>query len=244
MKAKILIFENDVYIAEEMAIRLRNAGYQEIAIAISKNQALKALEVSYPDIAILDIRAPGDKEAGINIAKFIRQKQAIPIIYFTAHPNDKSFVYDTKPNAFIEKPNYVDVVHAIDIAVQNFYKKNNPIAKEDLDLPLFSKKFLFILKNGIYFKIKNEDILYVKADHGCIIIHTIEGNFPYSSTIKRFAEQLDDPYFISVHRSYFINFRHIDSFDTQHVSIVKNKIPMSKTGSKALLKIVHRLRAK
>jgi AmiR/NasT family two-component response regulator len=68
MNTKVLVFEDEVYTAEEIAIRLKNAGYTDVDIAVTKNQAFKAIEKSYPDIAILDIREPNDKEAGIKIA--------------------------------------------------------------------------------------------------------------------------------------------------------------------------------
>jgi len=241
MEAKILIFEDDIAVVQEIAIHLKNLGYKDVTTTISKEQALKAIEVSYPDIAILDIREPNDSEAGINIARRLNTIKPIPIIYMTAYPEDKLLTYETRPNAFIEKPNYVDVFHAIDIAVRNFYT----LKKELAHLPVFDENSIFILKNGVYFNVKQEDILFVKADNGCIIIHTSNGiTFPYSSTIKRFADQIKAPNFQLVHRSYYINARHINSFNREHVTLGNKKIPMSKSGYEDLLKRVRRFKSK
>lgn len=240
MEAKILIFEDDVNVLQEIAIHLKNLGYKDVTTVVSKVQALKALENSYPDIAILDIREPNDPEAGINIARQLNAKKPIPIIYMTAYPEDKLLTYETSPNAFIEKPNYVDVYHAIDLAIRNFYT----ITKEDAHLPVFDDDSIFILKNGVYFNVKKEDITYVKANSGCIIIHALDNTFPISSTIKRFAEQINSPYFLLVHRSYFINTRHINSFSREQISVSNVTIPMSKSGYDYLIKRIKRLKAK
>ena len=246
MNTKILVFEDDVYIAKEIAIRLKDAGYSEVNIAHTKKQTFHLIEKNYPDIAILDIREPQDKEAGIKIAKHIKQKKPIPIIFFTAYPEDKRIIYDTKPNAFIEKPNLADVIHAIDLAVRNFYGADldEKIKEKNEDVHYFSRDSLFILKKGVYFKVNHKDILFVKADSGCIIINTSERVFSYSSTIKRFIEQINDPNFLRVHKSYLINFQHITSFNNQQVTILKEEIPMSKRGYENLINVTRRLKSK
>jgi DNA-binding LytR/AlgR family response regulator len=244
MNTKVLVFEDEVYTAKEIAIRLKNAGYTDVDIAVTKNQAFNAIEKSYPDIAILDIREPNDKEAGIKIAKYLRHKNPIPIIYFTANPDDKPVIYDTKPNAFIEKPNYKGVIHAIDLAVRNFYGDVDGGEESEEDPHYFSKDYLFILKKGLYCKVKHEDILYIESDSGCIIIHTSGGKFSYSSTIKRFMEQVKDPNFLRIHKSYLINLLHIESFNNQQVTILGKEMPMSKRGYENLLSVVRRLKAK
>ena len=246
MEAKILIFEDDINVIQEIAIHLKDLGYKDIVTAVSKEQALKAIGMTYPDIAILDIREPNDPEAGINIARRLNAIKPIPIIYMTAYPEDKLLTYDTLPNAFIEKPNYVDVFHAIDIAVRNFYviKEKSNVAFADDNSVFALEEFIFILKNGVYFKVNKKDILFVHADKGCIVINSLDNIYPISSTIKRFAEQIRDPLFLLVHRSYYINTRHIDSFERGQISVGDTKIPMSKSGYDELLKRIRRLRAK
>lgn len=240
MEAKILIFEDDVNVIQEIAIHLKNLGYKDVTTAISKAQALKAIEASYPDIAILDIREPNDSEAGINIARLINSIKPIPIIYMTAYPEDKLLTYETRPNAFIEKPNYVDVFHAIDIAVRNFYT----LSEEDTHLPVFDDGTIFIRKNDVYVKVIEKDIIFVRADSGCIIINTLDNTIPISSTIKAFAGQINDPYFVLVHRSYYINIRHIDSFNREQITIRNTEIPMSKLGYERLIKRIRRLKSR
>jgi DNA-binding LytR/AlgR family response regulator len=244
MNTKVLVFEDEVYTAKEIAIRLKNAGYLDVDIAVTKKQAFKAIENSYPDIAILDIREADDKEAGLKIAKYLRQKNPIPIIYYTANPDDKPGIYETRPNAFIEKPNIENVIHAIDLAVKNFHGEVDEVLKNEEDPHYFSKDYLFILKKGLYCKVKHEDILYVESDSGCIIIHTSGGEFSYSSTIKRFTEQVNDPNFLRIHKSYLINLFHIESFNNQQVTISGKEMPMSKRGYENLLSVVRRLKAK
>lgn len=246
MSVKILIFEDDVYIANEISIRLKNVGYQDIDIAVTKDQAFRSIKKVYPDIAILDIRDKTDDEAGIKIAKYLRNENSIPIIYFTANPTDKTHVYSTRPNAFIEKPNYTGVIHAIDLAVRNFHEDVPLDAAITLleDPHYFTKDYLFILKKGLYYKVKHQDILYVTSDSGCIFIYTSNDTYSCSSTLKRFVEQINTPIFIRIHKSFLINFEHIDSFNSKQVSVSGKEIPMSKAGYEKLLNVVQKLKSK
>lgn len=240
MEIKILVFEDDLFVAEEIGIHLKQEGYKNVVITTSKKEAFVKLEEDYPDLVILDIREAEDKEAGIDLAKYIKQKKAIPIIFLTAHPEDRSLTYGVVPDAFIEKPNYVNLIHAIDVAVNRFYQKESTANTE----PIFLKEYLFINKKNVYYKVKKADIFYAYAKDQIITIITENDKFTLSSTLKRFDEQLDDPYFLKVYRSYFVNILHIDSFDSEQVSIANTPIPMSKSGHDLLLERIQKLKSK
>lgn len=112
-----------------------------------------------------------------------------------------------------------------------------------MDLKII-KEFVFIPKNNIYYKVNKKDILYVKADYGCIIINTKESKYSLSSTISRFKDQIDASFLISIHRSYLINLNHISSFDTNNVIVNKISIPMSKSGQEVLNKLIVKIKTK
>ena len=88
------------------------------------------------------------------------------------------------------------------------------------------------------------DIYYAQADQGCIKIYTKNHKFSLSSTLSRFKGQINDPYFISIHRSYLVNLRQIDSFDTSNVFVNKTTIPMSKIGQDVLYNMINRIKTK
>lgn len=240
MNVKIFIFENDIHVLQEIVIHLQDLGYQSISTAISFEKALKQIDKSYPDIALLDIREPEDSKAGIKIANELNRIKRIPVIYMTAFPEDISFAYETRPNAFIEKPNYVDVYHAIDLAIRSFYD----LKEEATSVSIFNKKTILILKKGVYYKIKKKDILYAVADSGCITIHCHDNSFVLSSTLKFFVEQIKDSCFLIVHRSNCINVRHLKSFNKKSLTINGTLLKISSRGYDLLMSSFEKLKSK
>ena len=106
------------------------------------------------------------------------------------------------------------------------------------------KDIVYIPKRTTYHRVVISDIQYAKADKGCIIIKTTKAKFVLSSTLKRFAEQLDDPSFLFIHRSYYVNVMHIEAFDTATVLINDETIAMSSTGYKLLIQNIRRIWAR
>ncbi len=236
---KILVMEDDPFIVEALKIHLNKEGYYNLNLTTSKSEALKSIQSDFPDIAILDIREPGDKEAGVNIAKHIKSIESIPIIYISSYPEDKNIAFKTLPDAYILKPNYIGVVNAIELAIFKFYKKDTSNVNENT---IFIRDYIFVKKKGTYFKVKKSDILYVKANHGYIDIHTNSNDkYLMSSTMKKFAEQLNDSLFLKVHKSYYINFRQVSAFNSKTVIIGENELPVSKPGYEVLLNLSNRI---
>ena len=107
-----------------------------------------------------------------------------------------------------------------------------------------SNSAIYVPKNGTYYKVALSDIQYVNADMGCIIIKTIKRKFALSSTLMKFAEQINNPNFLFIHRSYYVNIDHISNFQNDKVLIDKESIPMSRSGYKLLSKNIIRIKVK
>ena len=88
MKLKILLVDDDADILEVIGTRIKSWGY-DLITAIDANQALEFLDSQNPDIVVLDYRMP--QKDGISALKDIRKTdKEIPVIMFTAYPDDKS----------------------------------------------------------------------------------------------------------------------------------------------------------
>jgi len=104
--SSVLIVEDEVGIAELVAINLRHAGY-EARIAASSEQAIAFVNAELPDLVILDWMLPG--ESGLALAKRWRTQmrtRELPIIMLTARAEeaDKIAGLDGGADDYLTKP--------------------------------------------------------------------------------------------------------------------------------------------
>ncbi|MCC0178222.1 EAL domain-containing protein [Waterburya agarophytonicola K14] len=87
--AKILIVEDELLIAENLAIKLKTLEYQVVDIVSSGKAALEKVELHNPDLILMDIAIKG-KIDGIQTAQAIRKKHDVAIIFLTAYADDQT----------------------------------------------------------------------------------------------------------------------------------------------------------
>lgn len=85
MKERILVVDDEVEIAELIALYLRNDGF-EVVVCHDGAQAFAALETHTPDLAILDVMLPD--MSGFDILKKLREQYFFPVIMLTARVAD------------------------------------------------------------------------------------------------------------------------------------------------------------
>ena len=131
MGIKVLIVEDEVLVAEEIAADMEDYGFEVTEIATSSEECLSSIENNVPNIILMDINIKGNKD-GIETAKLIHQTSKIPIIYLTANTDSVTFkrALESLPNAFISKPyQKKDLYSAVEIAC------NKPVSYTHLTLP-------------------------------------------------------------------------------------------------------------
>ena len=119
---RILIIEDEVMIAEDLAETCRSFGYEAIEPAYSPGDALNKLKSEEVDLVLLDINLESDIN-GIEIAEYINVHLNLPFIYLSSYADPKTLTAarNTKPMAYITKPfKKTDIYNAIEIALQNF----------------------------------------------------------------------------------------------------------------------------
>jgi PAS domain S-box-containing protein len=104
-KANILIVEDERLVAGYLADSLVTLGYAVSGIAASGEEALRRAEEKCPDLALLDIKLQGEMD-GVDLARAMRARFDIPVIYQTAYHDDilVKRAADTEPYGFIVKP--------------------------------------------------------------------------------------------------------------------------------------------
>lgn len=204
----ILIVEDEYLIADMISIMLRRNGYAQIIHADTLDKASEALEEG-PDVCFVDIRLNG--ESGIDFAKILQQKE-IPFIFITAN-NEMETIRSaalTNPQAYLSKPvNEKDLIATLEIIRARF------------------PKYIWVRTSLGKIKIRQSDILYVEADNVYSKIVCESRTYMERITLKE-VEDLLEPFFIKVHRSFIVNRNRIDSFKSNELRIGSYKIPVSK----------------
>jgi DNA-binding NtrC family response regulator len=130
MKKKVLIVEDEFIVANNLRQVLQRFGYEVCGIAATAEEADEILKNNKPDIALLDIRLPGER-SGIDIARKLKTEN-IAFIYLSANSNQKVLeeAKTTEPYGFLVKPfRKKDLMVMLDIAwyrhIHHLETKNN-----------------------------------------------------------------------------------------------------------------------
>lgn len=106
---KILLVDDEVNFVKLIGERIRSWGY-EVIESFSGKEALGILKKKKPDIIVLDYRMP--EKDGIATLRDVRKiNKAIPVVMFTAYPDEKSIAETEKLgiSAYVPKLNvYAD----------------------------------------------------------------------------------------------------------------------------------------
>jgi PAS domain S-box-containing protein len=95
----ILIVEDESIVAWDIKETLEKLGYQVVDFAISGAEAIRAATTSRPDLVLMDIRLAGAID-GITAGAEIYDRLNIPVVYLTAHADDRTLERATQTNPF------------------------------------------------------------------------------------------------------------------------------------------------
>lgn len=224
-KLNIYIVEDDPIIAITIETALKKQGYSICGNADNFEEAMEKIKKNKPDLVLIDIQLDGEKD-GVDLAENL-DKLEIPYLYLTSQtdPHTIKRVKETRPIGYIVKPFTENGLRSnIEIAWSNFI--NN------------EEYFTFSANNEQY-KIKQSQILYLKAfDNYCYVV-TKEQEYLAPKTLKYLAAQLNAEKFIKTHRSYYVNLLKIDAFRSNSVLINNVEIPVSNSKRAMLKQLLH-----
>lgn len=224
-KITIGIVEDEMVIARTIEHTLDELGYAHCGPACTYGEAMELLEEEKPDLLLLDINLAGKKD-GIDVAEKIRQLYQMPFIFLTAN-SDMATIERAKkvrPDAYIVKPfNKEELFAAIEIAINNF-----STATTSLEQPSPPRDYVF-LKEGLSFqKVYYRDILFLQSDNNYTLVHTDKNKLMIRSSFTDFLESLPPSMFLRVHRGWAVGIAHIDTIETEELTVNKHRIPVSK----------------
>jgi DNA-binding LytR/AlgR family response regulator len=245
-KISILIVEDEIMIAEDIAMRLEEMGYEVSAIIDNVDETVHWLEENQTDILLVDISLHGSK-SGIDLARVINERFNLPFVFLTSLSSDTivRMARNVNPAAYLLKPfNDRQVKVSIDMALQNFYGEDKVSETEPApdqesphqNLVLRMPQCLFLKKNTSYQKVAFNDILWLEAESNYTLIHTKDEKYTYSMVLKSFEDKLPEDTFLRVHRSFIVNISNVTGIEGNSLLIGDSQIPVAKPIREELFK--------
>lgn len=214
-KPKIYIVEDEPIIVITIKTILEKIDYEVIGDADNVNDAKNEILKGMPDLVLLDIELDGDKD-GVDLALQLENKE-IPYLFLTAQTDPLTIkkVKQTNPLGYIVKPFTESSLRSnIELAWHNYIKE--------------VQYFVFKTSHEIH-KIKQSDILYLKAFDNYCYLFTKNEKHLIPKTLKYIHDQLNSTLFVKTHRSYVVNSAKVTSVDKDTVYLGNEEVPLSKT---------------
>lgn len=106
-KKKVLIVDDEPGIIKILGIKLRVSGY-EVITAHNGEIALELVDSDNPDIMLLDIIMPG--RDGFQVLEKLRNSSSLPVIAFSARPENAKKALELGAHEFVSKPFDIDTL--------------------------------------------------------------------------------------------------------------------------------------
>jgi CheY-like chemotaxis protein len=99
INARILIVEDEAITVSALKRELSSLGYEIAGTASTTDEALKAVQLHKPDLVLMDITLAGAVN-GVVAAVAIRGNFHVPVVFLTAHADDRTMERAVSAGAF------------------------------------------------------------------------------------------------------------------------------------------------
>ena len=188
----------------------------------SGEEVIQKLSNLYYDLIFLDIEI-GIRN-GIDVSKYLRDSlhnQTTEIIYVSSHSQYTVDLFDFDPITFLSKP----------IETEKLVKAFAKFLKR-----LKINEEIFAFKNGREpIRVPLKDILYFESSDHKIVLHTTSNQYIFYDKMERLVELLEKQRFLYVHKSFFVNSRHIQKFEYEVITLDDGtEIPIAQSRRKII----------
>jgi PAS domain S-box-containing protein len=103
--AQIMVVEDENIVAMDIENSLIGLGYGVPAVASAGDEAIEQAGETHPNLVLMDITLKGEID-GVEAAEQIRQRYDIPVVYLTAHADERTLqrAKITEPFGYVLKP--------------------------------------------------------------------------------------------------------------------------------------------
>jgi CheY-like chemotaxis protein len=119
---KILIVEDEIVVAQDIAKRLESVGYDITGIAVSGRDAIQSATNAPPDLILMDVRIQGELN-GIETAIVIQGQlnRQLPVVFLTAFlSREFPYLKVVDPYIYLNKPfTEKELLESIEVALKH-----------------------------------------------------------------------------------------------------------------------------
>lgn len=178
----VVIVEDSLVEVMNIQNILADAGIPVLGTAINAEQLLALIEREHPDLILMDINL-GGSESGIDIAKLVTEKYAIPIVFTTSYCDDTTISNALKvsPYGYLVKPyGSLSLTTTILVALER--------KRIEHDLASSNRRF------AMASEIAKLGVLEIDTSTRSIVIESVENlfDFPRKLTVEQFLSLFTD----------------------------------------------------
>lgn len=214
MSPRILIVEDDPFIAMSLSVLLKKNKFKVIGIKDNADDAWETCLEEKPDLVLLDVRLVGEKK-GIWVGQQIKDSNLpTKIIYLTAF-NDKETIdaiVATEPEIYVTKP----------------FNKSVLVSNIELILKKSNLDMLEILDNRKKLRLNTKDIQYIQSEGNYLNIYMKDRpTLVIRERLNCLEDRIINKSFTRVHQRFMVNLDWVTKAGKESVFIENEKIPVS-----------------
>ncbi|TXD84204.1 response regulator transcription factor [Subsaximicrobium wynnwilliamsii] len=198
-----------------------------IAQCESAVEAFQHIQRQNIDLIFLDINMP--EVSGIAFAKSINS--SIQVIFTTAYRDYAVEGFELKAVDYLLKPISFERLKK---AVQRYFEiqeQASPKIQESEN----ASEFMFVRADRKMLKIDFEAIFYIESIGDYLKIHLASKTIVTRETMTVVEAKLPNAHFMRIHRSFIINIPKLQSFTSEHITILNSALPISRSYKKSVL---------
>ncbi len=212
MKARALIADDEVHLAEHLRARLAHLWPELEVLPLAANgvEALRVVNEEQPEMAFLDIRMPG--LTGIELARRIDTNTHV--VFVTAFDQYAVEAFDREVVDYLLKPVTDErLAKAVERLQRKLASAERPPALDEVLAKLARAipgagarlRWIRALKGEIVQQIAVDDVLYFQASDKYTCVITREGESLIRVPLAELTGQLDAELFWQIHRGTLVN---------------------------------------
>jgi DNA-binding LytR/AlgR family response regulator len=229
----VFIVEDNLSHLNLLKLKVEHLGYRISGTNQTAEDALYHIEKESPDIVLLDINLSRDND-GIVLAKQIKNRLAIPIIFITAHSEDEIIknAIAVEPSGYLVKPvDLGDLKASIELALHKRAKSNHD---EEYTIAKSEKEFLSV-RTGQKLQLlpfKEVKLLKIDVKNYVTLVNNKNKEFAIRDSLKNLMNSVLPDCFIRTHHSYAVNIDYILFIDEKEQVLylkTNDHIPIGKS---------------
>lgn len=243
-KKTALIVDDEPLAREALALAL--AEFKDIQVSGECSngfEAVKAINVSKPDIVFLDIQMP--KLDGFDVLELLGDDPPF-VVFVTAYDEYALRAFESHALDYILKPVRPERLAKTFAKIRDRLNEDptQPVDEllADREEQITPLTRILVRDRAEVFIIAVEDIIYVEAQGDYVAIHTAERSHLKKETLSHLEKVLDRRQFVRIHRSYILNINHLSKIEPytkdSRIVILRNGkvLPLSRAGYDRILK--------